>query len=82
VTVISTNQWIKGSYDRRAAAKHQPEPYQPKGWCTDTKIHQVLHQNISVFFALVNPASHMENPSCMKNTNAAPINTQIVLTAL
>ena len=36
---------------------------------------------LPVFFALVKPASHMAKPACMKNTNAAPSSTQIVLTA-
>ena len=37
---------------------------------------------LPVFLALVKPASHMENPACMKNTRAAPNSTQMVLTAL
>ena len=37
---------------------------------------------LPVFFARVKPASHIENPACMKNTRAAPISTHIVFTAL
>ena len=47
VIVLSTNQWVKGSYDGRTASKHQPKPCQPEGRCADAEIHQVLHQNIS-----------------------------------
>ena len=35
---------------------------------------------LPAFFALVNPVSTIANPACIKNTKAAPNNTQIVST--
>ena len=37
---------------------------------------------LPAFFALVNPASTIANPACIKNTNAAPIKNQIPNTSV
>ena len=59
-----------------------PNPKSQKQGVPMQKSIRFFIKILPVFFARVNPASHMEKPACIKNTSAAPSSTQIVLTAL
>lgn len=60
----------------------KPNPTSQKAGVPIQKSIRFFIKIFPVFFALVNPASHMENPACIKKTKAAPNNTYIVFTEL
>ena len=60
----------------------RPKPTSQKQGVPMQKSIRFFIRILPVFLARVKPASHIEKPACIKNTNAAPIRTHIVFTEL
>lgn len=78
--IIPLDQKIKTANQGACSAKHQSKAQYPEDRRTDSKIHQVFHNDIACVFARVKPVSTMAKPACIKKTSAAPNKTQIVFT--